>query len=69
MNQTFKILAGWLLAFVVVMYFAQQFNKTKTQNEWDYSQFVNSVQSGDTQSVTLHTEDHLITGITKDKTE
>ncbi|HTC21153.1 MAG TPA: ATP-dependent metallopeptidase FtsH/Yme1/Tma family protein, partial [bacterium] len=52
------------------MYFAQQFNKTKTQTEWDYSQFVASVQSGDTQSVTIHSEDHLITGISKkDKTE
>jgi cell division protease FtsH len=70
LNQTFKILAGWLMAFVIVMYFAQQFNKTKTQTEWDYSQFVASVQSGDTQSVTIHSEDHLITGISKkDKTE
>jgi len=58
------------MAFVIVMYFAQQFNKTKTQTEWDYSQFVASVQSGDTQSVTIHSEDHLITGISKkDKTE
>ncbi len=69
MNQTFKILAGWLMAFVIVMYFAQQFNKTKSQTELDYSQFIASVQSGDTQSVTIHSEDRLVTGITKDKTE
>ncbi len=69
LNQTFKIIAGWLLAFVIVMYFIQQTNKTKSQNEWDYSQFVASVQAGDTQSVTIHSEDHLITGISKDKTE
>ena len=69
MNQTFKILAAWLLVFVVVMYFAKQFNNTKAPNELDYSQFIASVQSGDTQSVTIHSEDHMITGVTKDKTE
>ncbi len=69
MNQTFKILAGWLLAFVIVMYFAQQFNKTKSQTELDYSQFVSSVQAGNVEAVTIHSEDRLITGITKDKTE
>jgi cell division protease FtsH len=69
LNQTFKILAGWLLAFVIVMYFAQQFNKTKSQTELDYSQFVASVQAGNVEAVTIHTEDRLITGTAKDKTE
>lgn len=69
MNQTFKILAGWLLVFVIVMYFAQQFNKTKSQTELDYSQFVASVQAGNVEAVTIHSEDRLITGIEKDKTE
>jgi hypothetical protein len=26
-NQTFKVLVGWLMAFVIVMYFARQFNR------------------------------------------
>ncbi|HJT24181.1 MAG TPA: ATP-dependent zinc metalloprotease FtsH, partial [bacterium] len=69
MNQTFKILAGWLLAFVIVMYFAQQFNKTKSQAELDYSQFISSVQAGNVEAVTIHSEDRLVTGIGKDKNE
>ncbi len=69
MNQTFKILAGWLLAFVVIMYFAQQFNKTKSQTEVDYSQFIANVQAGNVEGVTIHSEDRLITGMGKDKTE
>ena len=69
MNQTFKILAGWLLAFVIVMYFAQQFNKTKSQTEEDYSQFVANVQAGSVEAVTIHSEDRQITGVAKDKTE
>ncbi len=69
MNQTFKILAGWLLAFVIGMYFVQQFNKTKSQTELDYSQFINDVQSGSVEAVILHTEDHLITGTLKDKSD
>ncbi len=69
MNQTFKILAGWLLAFVIGMYFVQQFNKTKSQTELDYSQFINDVQSSSVETVTLHTEDHLITGTLKDKSD
>jgi len=69
LNQTFKILAGWLLAFVIVMYFAQQFNKTKSQTEEDYSQFVANVQAGSVEAVTIHSEDRQITGVAKDKTE
>ena len=69
MNQTFKILAGWLLAFVIVMYFAQQFNKTKAQTEEDYSQFVTNVQAGSVEAVTIHSEERQITGVAKDKTE
>ena len=51
------------------MYFIQQNNKTKPQNELDYSQFVSSIQSGNVQAVTIHSEDHLIMGSMKDKTE
>jgi cell division protease FtsH len=69
LNQTFKILAGWLLAFVLIMYFAQQFNKTKSQTEMDYSQFVAAVKDGRTEAVTIHSEDRTVTGILKDKSE
>ncbi len=69
MNQTFKILAGWLLLFVIVMYFARQFNSPKTAAELDYSKFVSDVKAGNAQAVTIHSEDRLITGILKDKTE
>src|SRR5690242_13251040 len=51
------------------MYFAQQYNKKGSATELDYSQFVSSVEAGNADSVTVHNEDRLITGITKDKTE
>src|SRR5579871_4611247 len=51
------------------MYFAQQFNKTKSQTEVDYSQFIANVQAGNVEGVTIHSEDRLITGMGKDKTE
>ena len=54
---------------VIVMYFAQQFNKTKSQTDLDYSQFVSPVQAGNVEAVTIHSEDRLITGTTKDDTE
>ena len=69
MNQTFKILAGWLLAFVIVMYFARSFQSTKQTNDMDYSKFVNDVQTANVQAVTIRPEDRLIVGEMKDKTE
>ncbi len=69
MNQTFKVIAGWLAFFVIFMYFVKQFNTTKTQEEMDYSQFVASIEAGDVQAVTIHTEDKVATGSMKDKKE
>ncbi len=66
MNQTFKILAGWLLAFVVVMYFARQFQSPKTQNDWEYSQFVSQVQEGKVKEAEVHPEDRMILGTAND---
>ena len=67
LNQTFKVLAGWLLLFLVVFYFANQIKGTKGPSELTYSQFVTSVQNGEVESVTNHPDDHLVTGILKDK--
>jgi cell division protease FtsH len=69
LNQTFKHLAGWLLAFLLLFYFVNQIKPSKTQSEWDYSKFVSTVQAGNAQAVTIHTEDHTIVGETKDNTE
>ena len=69
MNQFFKVLAGWLLALVLFTYVVKQFNQQKAPTELDYSQFMASVDQGNTQAVTVISEDHLIKGILKDKTE
>ena len=69
MNQTFKILAGWLLAFVVVMYFARQFQAPKPQNDWEYSQFVTQVQQGNVKEAEVHPEDRMILGTANDDTK
>ena len=67
MNQTFKILALWLLAFVVLMYFFQQVQNPKKKSEpWDYSKFIAQVQSGAIQKAEIDSEDKMITGTTKD---
>jgi cell division protease FtsH len=69
LNQTFKILAGWLLVFLIVMYFANQFKNPKSQKEWDYSKFMSEVQAGNAQAVTIRSEDKMIIGVTKDNVE
>jgi cell division protease FtsH len=67
LNQTFKILAGWLLLFVVIMYFTQQLQSPKKKSDpWDYSKFVTEVQAGAIQKAEIDSEDRMITGTAKD---
>ncbi len=66
MNQNFKIFAGWLLAFVVLMYFLQIHNPPKKSESWDYSKFVTQVQNGKVDKVEIQQDDRLIAGKTKD---
>ncbi len=66
MNQTFKILAGWLLIFVIIMFFAQQLKAPNNKVEnWDYSKFVAGVVDGTVQKVTVQPDDRMILGKTK----
>ncbi len=69
MNQTFRIIAGWLLAFVILMYFVKQTTTSKPQTDWDYSQFVAAVEAGSVQEVVIHSEERLLTGLAKDGTK
>src|SRR5579859_440021 len=63
-------MAFWLLAFVVVMFFFQQFQNPKKKSEnWDYSKFVTQVQAGSVQKVQIQPEERMILGTAKDGTE
>ncbi len=66
MNQNFKIFAGWLLVFVVVMYFLQLPNHQKKSETWDYSKFVTQVQTGKVDKVEIQQDERVIAGKTKD---
>ncbi|HEY5038065.1 MAG TPA: ATP-dependent zinc metalloprotease FtsH, partial [bacterium] len=69
MNQTFKILAGWLLAFVVLMFFARQFQSSKQANDLDYSNFVSQIKAGSIDEVMIHPDDRTVTGKSRDGNE
>jgi len=66
LNQNFKIIAGWLLVFVIAMYFITQSSTTKPQGDWSYSRFVEAVGSGNIKEVVINSEDRIITGTTKE---
>jgi cell division protease FtsH len=66
LNQNFKYLALWLLAFVLIMYFFQQIQTPKQKPEnWDYSKFVTQVEAGSVQKVQIQPEERMITGTAK----
>jgi cell division protease FtsH len=66
LNQNFKIIAGWLLVFVIAMYFITQSTATKPQGDWSYSQFMTTIGSGTIQDVLINREESTATGTTKD---
>ncbi|HET9870899.1 MAG TPA: ATP-dependent metallopeptidase FtsH/Yme1/Tma family protein, partial [bacterium] len=67
MNQQFKSLAFWLLAFVSILYFVNTFkNPGKKSESWDYSKFVTQVQAGAVKKVEIQPDERLILGTAKD---
>ena len=66
MSQHYKMIALYLIIFVVIMYFFQQSQNPRKKNEpWDYSKFVTQIQAGNVQKADIHPDDRLIMGKTK----
>jgi cell division protease FtsH len=69
-NQTFKTFAGFLLFFVVIMFFVTQSNTNKSKIvDWNYTQFMAAVGESKVKAVTISAEDRLIRGVDQDKNE
>ncbi len=66
MSQHYKMIALYLIIFVVIMYFFQQSQSPHKKNEvWDYSKFVTEISAGHIQKADIHPDDRLIAGTAK----